>query len=661
MAPNESTVALRPWPAPAKDETSFEHVFDQVHRLALQRGHLRSVTEKGLQEEIDAGQDIAGDIIEGVEKEDGAEDKKSAQTREERRVQVIETRMEMHKKLEFAKFAASNALDLVSLVLTKDSTKKIPENAFSPMFKQQKLPAASFGIDRVNEGAKKPQDQQREEQLAAMQSLAAKGSRMKTLDNSVDDLLRAATNLETEVRKETKYWNELLSISQKGWSLQKQQRRDQRQAPFLVRFGEPEASGQFRARGAAPLRMAKEGGIVLDPALRLNPKTMRIRIKEGNDITGSSSLPAQGDTSNIGIEKAIQFARDSLFEEELYHELAIESRQLVSYGVEVKNSVINILIPASSSTASDRTILIDCVERDGELGTSEALPQDGLARNVAEALRLLLAHDHRMRLYRRSRLPPPLSQQKRATPSPPLLRPLLSFIYHIQAVDSLRNYLDNLVNVLASAGLQVSLDFSRETSWATLTSHLQSSKSADLFAIDQLLETFIHPSDGLATLSLPSSVGSATEKLTIATKTTIGPPTYGVGFKVTLPPSLITVLDLSEDQPRDFRFSTVEAVTSYLDWVVALDITHTLLVKEYPKLASIQSNEPRVTIARWEKRKRFDKEISVELSGGTLKLEAFEAHFTKGTPGVEEFTWDGRGLGKGVSFKEKVHGFVTEA
>ena len=62
-------VSLRPWPAATKDGLTQVDLFQQLHQLAEQRGHLRSVTEKSLQDEIDSGKDVTGDVVEGVEKE----------------------------------------------------------------------------------------------------------------------------------------------------------------------------------------------------------------------------------------------------------------------------------------------------------------------------------------------------------------------------------------------------------------------------------------------------------------------------------------------------------------------------------------------------------------------------------------------------------------
>ena len=91
-----ANVALRPWPAPAKDALSKEEISAQIHQLTNERGHLRGITEKALQEEIDAGKSLPEDGMEGLE----SESKKDAPSTEERLKEIYRVRNEMHGKIE---------------------------------------------------------------------------------------------------------------------------------------------------------------------------------------------------------------------------------------------------------------------------------------------------------------------------------------------------------------------------------------------------------------------------------------------------------------------------------------------------------------------------------------------------------------------------------
>ncbi|KAF2791477.1 hypothetical protein K505DRAFT_280651 [Melanomma pulvis-pyrius CBS 109.77] len=631
-----ASVALRPWPAPQKEAIPPADLFSRVHQLTIERGHLRSITEKSLQDDIDTGKDVATDIVEGVEQSQ----KKDAPTRQERVQEIAQKQVEMYQALDWASFAAGNALDLVAQLLSRDPVKNL-DASFSEKYKQQRVPKGSFGLDKgaPPDRSDEKEEQQRIQDTEKRRQLVARGSRMEALEWSTDSFLKAAGQLQTEVHKETTYWNEIMSISQRGWSLQRFG-RESRNSPFAVRYGFAEASDHFKARGLAPLRMSKDGSIILDPTLALKPKTLRVRISDSGKVVGTSCLPTQGQTTDVAVERSIQLARDSLFEEELYHEISLETRQLLAYGVELRNSVIHLQAPGPDPNFTDRKVLIDCIARDDETLGSQDQSENWMAQNVAEALRLLLTHEHRMRLFRRSQLPSPLTKQKSARTNPPLLRTLLAAFYHLNAVDSLQAYLARVASVLNSAGLRVSLQTTRETTWVSLTNLIAESTKKDLSATDQLLEVFTKPFDGLATLSLPSNELQP-EKITIATRTYIGAPTFGAEHKVTLPPSLVSVLSLSQDQKREFKFPTTEEVTSYLDWVLSLDLSHTLLTKEYGRRAVIMSKDPHISVICKEGKERVQKDVSIQLADGKLSVTVGSNIPPENVYAEQSCTWDG--------------------
>jgi mediator of RNA polymerase II transcription subunit 17 len=473
---------------------------------------------------------------------------------------------------------------------------------------------------------------------------------MKALESVTDDILKAATDLETEVKKEVKYWEEILDISAKGWYLQRL-RRDLPYSPLAVRCGSHEASDQFKARGLAPLRMNKDGAIVLDPELAPKPRTLRVRIREHGKIVGCSRLSKSEDGTATGIEKKIRQARDSLFEEEMFHEMTIEARNLLPYGVELRDSVLNV------QASSDRTVLIDCIPLDDEESTDEYATDDWLARTIAEGLRLLLSHEHRMRLFRRSQIPAPLTLNKRQTPPPPLLRTLLAVFAHLDAVDSLQTYLQKLVKTLETAGLPVTLDIKREVSLNALTRIITESPIKGLSPLDQIIQQFTKPLDSVATLSLPSPKGPDAEYVTIAIRTFFGPPTFGPGYKITLPPSLVRSFSLGEEMRKEFKFSSGESAHQYVDWVFSLHLTHNLLRKEYPKRAAVSVLEPTVIINGRDGKKVAKKEFAVDIKDGALTVTVRRATMF-GVESVPECTWSWNGSEGGGDLLEKIHACV---
>lgn len=398
--------------------------------------------------------------------------------------------------------------------------------------------------------------------------------------------------------------------------------------------------------------MDKDGGIILDPALALKPKTLRVRISENGKITGMSHLPADGAEKDSSIEKTIQLARDSLFEEELFHEMRVETRQLLPYGVEYRDSTIHIQAAGENNTHRAKKLLIDCIARDDRSLSYNDHSSDWLAQDVAEGLRLVLAHEHSMRLYRRSQVPPPLTGQKRESPSPPLLRTLLAVFHHVEGVDALYDYLGQVAKTFESAGLSVHLDTTRESSWATFAKSLQSSQRKGMSATNQLLEMFAKPFEGKAILTISSSASAQQDYLTIATRTIIGQPTFGTEHKLMLPPSLMADLGLFQQ----LKFASVEETTSYMDWILSLHVAHRFLKSQFPR-AVIRGNDARLMIRSKDAKKESstDHDISVGLHKGEMKLTANTAN---GAPENAEQSYDWKGEDGEIALVDKVRGWV---
>jgi mediator of RNA polymerase II transcription subunit 17 len=401
--------------------------------------------------------------------------------------------------------------------------------------------------------------------------------------------------------------------------------------------------------------MDKDGSIMLDPALALKPKTLRVRISENGNITGTSHLPVDGGGNPVAIENTIQLARDSLFEEELYQEMTLETRQLLAYGAEYRDSVIHVTLSEANDEHGAKKLLLDCIPRDARATASQEHMNDWLAQNIAEGLRLLLVHEHSMRLHRRTQLPPPLTGQKRDKPPTPLLRTLLALFHHLEGVNSLYNYLENTAKTLGRAGLGVQVETTREVSWAKLAGSLQNAPEKGLSATDQLLDIFSKPFDGRATLILPSPGGMQPEVLTMFTRTLIGQPTFGTEHKLALSAPLATELGLFQQM----KFTTVPETISYLDWVLSLHIAHRQLKSDFSDRVAARANDARITIGNkiGKKESLVQQDIQVELENSELKLTVTATDAAEGTqPAEQSYTW--KGQDGEMSIKEKVASWV---
>ena len=93
-----NNVALRPWPAPKKEELTQDDLLFKIEQLASERGHLRNITEQSLQEDIDAGKDVPDDAAEGAEKD---KKEKDVPSRQEQLEKVFKAGQEMYSHLEY--------------------------------------------------------------------------------------------------------------------------------------------------------------------------------------------------------------------------------------------------------------------------------------------------------------------------------------------------------------------------------------------------------------------------------------------------------------------------------------------------------------------------------------------------------------------------------
>jgi mediator of RNA polymerase II transcription subunit 17 len=102
------------------------------------------------------------------------------------------------------------ALDFISLLLSKHAPRQA-ETSISPYLKQN-VPMGSLNVDVVR-APQKSQSALRDSQNVA------RGWKMESFNASANRLLKAASRLESEVAAETKYWDQVLSIKDRGWKV----------------------------------------------------------------------------------------------------------------------------------------------------------------------------------------------------------------------------------------------------------------------------------------------------------------------------------------------------------------------------------------------------------------------------------------------------------
>ncbi|KAK8214507.1 subunit 17 of mediator complex-domain-containing protein [Phyllosticta capitalensis] len=579
-------LALRPMPSDGDQE---ESLISQLARISHQFGQYRHMDEDKLKQ-------MAADQEAGiVTTEDQDEDDDDVDDMKKRVEHIRQVKADMFRHINDAQQEILFTIDFLGLLLSKDSPRGA--NYLSPALKTSGVPEGSFSYDKWP--LKQPDEREKRQR-----DLVAKGWTMEGLGSSADSLLQAATRLEKEVRKETQYWSQILSITERGWSL----RRFPRERGTLgVQFGFSEATDQFKARGFAPLRAKDDGNIILDQALVQKPKAIRVQIVQGGKKLGSShqNRLLLAPQSDLEIEDLIRRARDSLFEQELFQEMTMETRHLLSHNVRLRDRVIIIPIRSpqadASSDSPQKEVHIDLVGLEDMDETSPDHSQDGLAEDIALALRLLLSHTHSQRLKRRSEPPPPLTDRKRPDLPSPIIRTLLHYIYHYTVTNGLRAYLGGLAKTMSRAGL--SFDTTFTPAYASLSTSLTtiptSSSGSSIPVLDTLLTALSRPLSTSASILPPSPSPQQADdaeqnRINITLRTLVALPTQGTDFSATLPPSLAALLYPADHQPpsqsqsqtplHTLSFDTLSDLTDFLDHALAVHLAHHVVAPIRPNL-----------------------------------------------------------------------------
>lgn len=312
---------------------------------------------------------------------------------------------------------------------------------------------------------------------------------------------------------------------------------------------------------------------------------MRVRIFDRKKLVGSSALPTPVNTDEAPIEDLINCACNSLFEQELFHEMALESRILLSHKVKFLESEIIFPLPPRPKSSSDASrtmeIRVDLAECSFDTEPKTANTEDSLAQNIVLGLRALLCRAHRQRLRTRSELPKPLSGVKAPQQPEAIIRPLLAAFLHYANVVSVRTHFKRLVSALRKAGFSESV-FSGDDNFAdAFSSNPQDSEGK---SIEDIVGPLTQVQVATFKLSLPSSIASKDPAptneggLIIKISTNISSPTSVSEFSITLPKALS---DITPAPPPGaaasnqwYAFDSFAPLAAYIDSLVAFDVAH---------------------------------------------------------------------------------------
>ncbi|KAL8929162.1 MAG: hypothetical protein Q9172_000597 [Xanthocarpia lactea] len=533
---DQLSISLRAWPSDDKTTESLPYL---ITRINEQRGSFRSVTEAGLQEEIRAAD--AHENEDPVDDAAALEDGPDAKPEKE---ELSVAREEMIKRVGEAYNTTSQALDLVSLILTSHAS-KVAEATVSPYVKQA-VPFGSLGAEIMQATSDAKPDVMSED-------LVGLGWRMRSLTRSADSLLTSATRLEQEIERESTYWRQVLAVKDAGWPICRLP--GDRQA-LAVRFGFAEAHPAFRDRGLAALKRDADGNVELDGGQRWQgEKRLRVRVIEDGRILAKCENPPAPRDGDKSLTQQLLHARNSLFDEELYHELNREARNLVSQ--EVRCIGGSICFPYHGDSQIEISLVDKAVDEPfEELSEASIIPAA-----IGMTLRLLLSHAHRQNLQRRSLSPPPITDTLTARPSYALLRPILEIIQHHSMRKAIQTDFNGLTIALSRAGLASSME---ETSSSLALNRVLDGLPNDISTAQTLVDRLIRAHHSKMTLSLPKTI------LTLDVHTSVFPPTFGTSFQLTNTSS--TPGSAVADMPHTLHFASSEKLRKHVWYIACLDI-----------------------------------------------------------------------------------------
>jgi len=489
---------------------------------------------------------------------------------------------------------SAQALDFVSLLFSKHAPTPA-QITMSPYIKQN-LPLACLGGEVVHA----PHVSEAEKRNQEMASI---GWRMQSLNGAADSLLKSASRLEEEIGKEATYWDQVLAVKDKGWSLSRLPREKH---TLGVRYGFAEAYSDFRDRGLAALRRGADGSVSLDRGSRTKGNhRLRVRVLLQGRPIASSAKDINNTSEDQSVEKEILNARKSIFDEELHHEIHREARNLVNQGVRCVDG--RVLLPYEI----DKQIEIDLIPLEdnafGDAPDSHTIPD-----TIAISLRVLVSHAHRQNLRSRSEMPPPLREHKAPRPIYALLKPVIEWLQHLSHIETMQNFLEGLRTTLSAATLDLSLNLTKSAyDPATLTAHTKTISSS---TVDAVLRALISPVR--STLKIRILNGETT--LTIDIHTAL--QQYGTIFEVNIGKSQSTLLPTY--LPQSSRFMEVSALEKQIMHLITLAILQHLVSSTNPSEMPWRTVSPHSnSIMRNRPGKRRDQEmVTVDLTRSSLSL-----------------------------------------
>ncbi|KAK0729995.1 subunit 17 of mediator complex-domain-containing protein [Lasiosphaeris hirsuta] len=464
-------LSLQSGPPPNRGPKS---IAEFIQRVNAEPGGFRALNQGELRRQIEAKNKPDGD----VDMDDVPEVDNAAKARE-----LITARDELLKNINIAHRTAMSTLDLISLLLSKETPVQAAAT-LSPELRNL-VGIGSLGATTLDAPTALTQSRIPDNKMAAI------GMRLLAVNKAADSLESASRRLKTEIGLETTYWNEVREASERGWSVF---RHPEEPHTMGVKFGFSSTAPDFKANSIAPMRRAEDGTVRLEHGrLAGVSKHLQVTISQHDKVVGQSPLPCP-------LQDHVKEARDTVFAQELWHELNREGRTLLAHDVRLRKDAV-VYTDNAKRTVSFRLVTLE--EADDQRSV-EPKPGDAEAERINNILHLLLINAHRHNEFKRSEQGIP-SANRGPTPPYNLLLPLITDRKHEEVMSQCIGFLSALCNALRAAGLDASFTLTEPPISGTSTESLA---AALLNPTGAEFDLTITPESRLRILAKPSTFGT---------------------------------------------------------------------------------------------------------------------------------------------------------
>ncbi|UNI13795.1 RNA polymerase II mediator complex subunit [Purpureocillium takamizusanense] len=421
-------LSLRPFPVADRQPSNLA---DFIARVNARPGGFRSLTEAKLREQIKVEENPDHDAEqEDVDMSDVADDEDAPASRDPNIA-----RMEVLKNIDLASNTAMLTLDSLSLLLSKQN----PTQAGLTLSQQLRdmVGIGTLGADKLDEPSANDAQTKAHEEVAV-------GWTLMEINKARNAAEAASLFLEREVDTESRYWEEVMSVKKAGWSMC---RVPQERHTLGVRFGFSEAAAEFKNNGLAPMRRSEDGSIELDLGRLGGVSEGLVVTYEKDDKIVGRSVPWRRSPDDPLLESRVLESRNTIFSQELWHELTREARTLAAYDVRLQGSRLTCKVDESSKITIELLPLEACPSPD------DSLAENGTTEMTLLSLHILLSYAHRYNELMRTRPIPPHVSRARGQQTYALLRPIIARLKSNISIRACTEYVGDLVGALQKAGL----------------------------------------------------------------------------------------------------------------------------------------------------------------------------------------------------------------